>query len=158
MDTVQVIVLVVVVLIVLALLGLLLSRRRKQKHVQLAEEHRTGAREELRDLQHQRVEADAAEARAAAARAEAERAEVHAREAREAEQVQHARAEDKIREADRLDPRVDHKSEDYDPRYDQVVPQSEGGHEGTGTTGTTETGTNGTTGTGRPVDGGEHRA
>jgi FtsZ-interacting cell division protein ZipA len=174
MDTTQVIILVVVVLIVLALLAFLLKRMKQQKHqkrLALAEEHRTGAREELRDLQHQRADAEAAEARAKAAAAEAEKAELAAREAREAEQAQHARAEDKIREADRLDPRVDHKSKDYDPRYDRVTPGQQGGasHE-TGQPGTTPVAEPRTTSTDQPGttpvadpgthpgQGGEHRA
>ena len=166
MDLWQIIVLVVVVLVVLAAIAALMSRRRQAQRLQEAEVHRSGAREELRDLQHQRADADAAEARAQAAKAEAERAELAAREARETEQLQHARAEDRIREADRLDPRVDHTSDDYQPGYDRVVPDQQTTDPGNGTTGTPgTTTTTGTTGhpsegaqqvdpeTGRPVEG-----
>ena len=121
MDAVQIIVLVVVVLLLVAAAVALMGRR-KRRRLQLAEQHRAGAREELRDLHQHQAHADEAEQRAAAARAEAERAERAAREARETQQVQAARAEDKVREADRLDPRVDHKADDYQPGSDRAVP------------------------------------
>ena len=158
MSTVGWIVLIVVVLALLALIALLAGKKRKQKRLHLAEQHRAGAHEELRDLQHQRADAEAAEARAQAAKAEAEKAELAAREARQAEQMQHARAEDKIREADRLDPRVDHKSDEYNPGYDRVTPQQQGGSHASGETGTRPGTAPVTEGTTHPNQGGEHRA
>jgi hypothetical protein len=56
-----------------------------------------------------------AEANAARARAEAERAERQAAEAGRARDMERAAHEDQIREADRLDPDVDHRSDDYVP-------------------------------------------
>ena len=62
------------------------------------------------------VQAQEAEARAQQARAQAERAEAEAHEARTVHQVEEAEHEDRIREADRIDPQVDHKADDYSPR------------------------------------------
>ena len=59
-------------------------------------------------------QAQEAEARAQQARAQAERAEAEAHEARTVHQVEEAEHEDRIREADRIDPQVDHKADDYE--------------------------------------------
>ena len=155
MDAMGVIIIVVVVLVVAALVVALLGRR-KRRHAELAQEHRVEAREELTDLHQQRAVAEAAERRAETLRTEAQQAEAAAREAREAEHAQAARAEDRVREADRLDPSVDHKSDDYAPAYDRVVADEHASSAPVDP----ETGhpLEHDPRTGRPVDGGPHRA
>ncbi len=61
-----------------------------------------------------RVEAKEAEARAERLRLEAEQAQDSAAQARQGYDVEQARVEDRVREADRLDPDVDHRSRTYD--------------------------------------------
>jgi FtsZ-interacting cell division protein ZipA len=154
-DTMTVIIIAVVVLVLIALAVALMGRR-KRRHAELAQEHRAEAREELTDLHQQRAVATAAEKRAETLRADAQQAEAAAREAREAEHAQAARAEDRVREADRLDPSVDHKSDDYSPGYDRVV----GDERSSSTPVDPETGhpLEHDQRTGRPIDGGTHRA
>jgi hypothetical protein len=69
------------------------------------------------------VEAKEAEARAERLRLEAERAQESAAQARQGYDVEQARVEDRIREADRLDPDVDHRTRTYD---DEVTPPVSG--------------------------------
>ena len=71
------------------------------------------------------MEAKEAEARAERLRLEAERAQDSAAQARQGYDVEQARVEDRIREADRLDPDVDHRTR----TYDEVAPTAPGaGH------------------------------
>ena len=64
-----------------------------------------------------------AEAKAEAARVQAERAEAEAREAQVAAQQVEAEHEARVRAADRLDPRVDHKADDYAPQVGGTTDQ-----------------------------------
>jgi hypothetical protein len=128
MDTstiVWIIVAVVVVLLVLALLASVLGKRRKEQARLRAEELRREAVGRAPVVQDAQLQAQQAEAEAQRKRAEAERAEAEAAEARQGADVEHARHEDQIRTADRIDPDVDHKADDYAPR-----PVGEPGHEG----------------------------
>ena len=138
MDALQVVALVVVVLVVVAVVLAVIGRRKKAERLRLAEEHRAGAREELGALSEHTLAAQDAEHRAQVARAQAERAEREAEEARLAEHAQAARAEDHVRTADKLDPRVDHKADDYEPGFERAVPPAS--HDGVDPA------------TGRPVD------
>lgn len=118
-DTlIWIIVAVVVGLLVIGLLGWLLKKQKDRS----VEQHRSEA-QELRHDAHARtgaiheadVRARETEAEADRARLEAERAERRASEAGQARAQEQAAYEDRIREADRLDPDVDHRADDYDP-------------------------------------------
>ncbi len=112
---VWIIVAVLVVLALAALVAALMKRRSTEKRRQEAERLRAEAHEHESSLRHTEVEAREAEARAARARLEAEQAEARAMEAKQGYQVHEATVEDRLREADRLDPHVDHSSQDYTP-------------------------------------------
>lgn len=119
MDTQEIVILVVAILVALAIIAAVVVMMRKRKHEQhreRADELRTEARHHVADdLPEAQVRAQKAEAEAEEARLEAERAEREAAEARTGVAQREAIHEDKVREADRLDPRVDHKSGDYEP-------------------------------------------
>ena len=109
---------VIAVVVVLAVVGLLLMAAKKKKQEQRrtqAEELRTDAHAQSASLLDADRQARDAEAEAARARAEAERAEQQAAEAGRARDMEHASHEDHIRQADRIDPDVDHRSADYVP-------------------------------------------
>ena len=110
---------VVVVIVVIALAAIIAGlghRRRlesKRSTAQSIREETTTQGAE--SIARSRVEAQEAEARAARARLEAERAEAQATDAKKGAQVEEARYEDRLREADRVDPDVDHTADDYQP-------------------------------------------
>ena len=109
---------VIAVVVVLAVVGLLVmaANKKKQEHRRTqAEELRTGAQAQSASVLAADRQARDAQADAARARAEAERAERQAAEASRARDMEHAAHEDQIREADRIDPDVDHRSPDYVP-------------------------------------------
>ncbi len=109
-----VIVIVVVVLAVAAIVPMT-SRRRTEQHRNRAAELRTEATAQAGDLAESQRAADEAKAQAELAQAEAERASEEAATAEQSHQVEQASYEDKLREADRLDPEVDTRSQDYEP-------------------------------------------
>ena len=189
-STATIILVIVIAVIVLALLGLAVWMGNKKKR-----EHRRAEAERIRQeaathaggLEESQVKAREAEARAEQARLQAQRAEEEAARAHQGVAQERALHEDKLREADRLDPNVNHRAEDYDPdtratehrapAYDETGRVDPATTDTTGTAdSTTATGTTGTTGTtrvddqGRPVDehgrliedpsepGGTHRA
>ena len=119
MTTTQVIWLIVAVVVVAALVVIAM---------QMSAKHKTGERRahaaELRDeavtttsgLDETQRRADEAAAEAEIARAEAARAQERAAEARQGTQVEEAIVEDRVREADRIDPDVDTRSDEYTPQ------------------------------------------
>lgn len=120
MDTGTVILLVVAVVVVLLIVGLvtMMSSRRKAAET----EHNRTRAEEIRHeatgttaVRDSDLEAREAQIEADRSRLEAEQAEARAAQAQQGVQVEDARREDKLREADRLDPDVDHRSDDYAP-------------------------------------------
>jgi ABC-type Na+ efflux pump permease subunit len=113
--TAVIIVIVVVVVLAIAVAAYLMSKRRTEQRRHRADELRTKADAQLGAVDTSQQEAAAAEARAAVARAEAERAEQQATEAKRGLQFDEARREDALREADAVDPDVDHRSDDYRP-------------------------------------------
>ena len=121
MDSSTVVWVVVVVLVLLALAALAAAAMRKRKERELAGQ-RTQAQQlrteaataSARDATEARVEAKEAEARAERLRLEAERAQESAAQARQGYDMEQARVEDRMREADRVDPDVDHQSRSYD--------------------------------------------
>ena len=189
-STGTIVLIIVIVLVALALVGLaawMSARKKREQHHARAENIRHEAVADASGVQESEVRAREAEARAEQARLQAQRAEEEAARAHQGVSQEQALHEERIREADRLDPKVDHRSDGYTPdtsaaetrapAYDEtgrVDPATTGTTESTGTTGTS--GTPGTTGTtrvddqGRPVDahgrpvedpsepGGTHRA
>ena len=150
-----------------------MSRKRKAEQQRAhAEELRTQAATRAPDLQQSSLQAREAEAQAKLKRAEAERAEVEAEQARQGHAVEQARHEDVLREADRVDPDVNHRSADYAPTTPAMgTPAAEPGTTGARrhahgydeTSTTRGTTTEGTTTEGGVVDGtegtrGSHRA
>jgi flagellar biosynthesis/type III secretory pathway M-ring protein FliF/YscJ len=116
MSTTQIvwtIVVVVVVLVLLAVLAGLLRTRSSGHRRRKAEEIRTEASTQVADVQRSHHDASRAEADAQRARAQAEQAEARAGEARRAADQERAGYEDRLREADRIDPDVDHETVDY---------------------------------------------
>lgn len=118
MTTSQVVWTVVIVVAVLILIGLVVGSMRKKS---LADNRaQAGQLREQADtraavLPDDRARAEQAEAQAERARLEAQRAEEQAATARAEVAQEQALHEDRIRAADRLDPDVDHRAEDYSP-------------------------------------------
>lgn len=119
MSTTEIIVLVVVIVLAAALVGaLVMSRRAKSQREAAthADQLRQQASQNVSStLPEAEVEAKRAEADAEEARLMAERAEERAREARTGVAQEEAHHEHTLREADRLDPRVDDSADDYRP-------------------------------------------
>ena len=123
MTIVVLVVVVVVVAVAAAIVAMMLQRRNtERKHAQ-AEQLRSQAAAQSGSLSDSRrhaenadVEAQHARIQADRARADAEQAEARAAEAREGMAMDEAVTEDTVREADRLDPEVDHRADDYRPQ------------------------------------------
>jgi FtsZ-interacting cell division protein ZipA len=116
------IVIVVVVLVVGAIVSMAM-RRRTAARQQQAEELRTQASTQAATLPETHRQREELRAKADLARAEADRAQEQAERAQRAHDVEQASYEDKVREADRLDPHVNTRSGDYQPE----VPATESG-------------------------------
>lgn len=105
MGTIGWIVVLVVVLVVLAVVVAAMRRRRRlEQHRAHADHLRQEAAGRSDEIARAEEEARAAEARAEAARLEAQRAEERAAESRRGLDMDRARQEDQIREAQRIDP------------------------------------------------------
>ena len=119
MTTEQIIWTVVIVLAVLVLIGLIVAAMRKKgqeskrAHAQEIRQEAAGGAAGLPDAQ---ARAEQVRVQAEHKRFEAERAEQEALAARTEVEQQRARHEDQVREADRLDPDVDHQAKDYSPQ------------------------------------------
>lgn len=110
-----ILVLVVLLIVVVALVAGLMTKRRREHNRARAELIRTQAVTHTGDLTESHRRAEEAEAEARIARAEAERAEERAAKAKQGHLVEEAHHEDRLREADRIDPDVDHHSDGYAP-------------------------------------------
>jgi cytoskeletal protein RodZ len=116
MGTIGWIILVIVILVIVAGVAYaLMGNKRTAARRQEAETIRSEASENAAAVEAQRREAQEAAARAEVARAEAARAEQAAAEANQGVTVEEARVEDRLRTADRVDPDVDTRAEDYRP-------------------------------------------
>lgn len=110
-----------VVLVLLIAAAIVLALRAKKKRELAQQQQRAHELRHEAETQHAgglsvaQREAQEAEAKAQLARAEAERAEAERLRAEEGLAQQEARREDTLREADRLDPDVDHRADDYTP-------------------------------------------
>ena len=93
----------------------MVSKRRTEQRRVRADELRAEASAKAGGLSESQRQAEDARAKAELAKSEAARAEEQAAQTEQGHQVEQASYEDKLREADRLDPDVDHKSSDYEP-------------------------------------------
>jgi hypothetical protein len=108
------IVIVVAALVVGALVALT-GRRRSEQHRERAERLRDEASTHAAALPESERQAEELRAKADLARAEATRVEARAADAEQGHRIEQASYEDKIREADRLDPEVDDQDQRYEP-------------------------------------------
>jgi FtsZ-interacting cell division protein ZipA len=114
MWLIWVIVAVVVVVAIVAIVMMANKKRTEQRRTE-AEALRTDASTHAGGLTESQRSAEEARAQAELARAEADRAAERAAAAEQGHQVEQATYEDKLREADRVDPDVNTKSADYEP-------------------------------------------
>ena len=105
----------VVVVVVLAVLVAAYVRRRRTVYRDRAEELRRHALFQSEDIPAKEADARGARSAADEARHRAEELEAEARQKEAALERARARVEDTVREADRIDPQVRHKSGDYVP-------------------------------------------
>lgn len=118
------IVIAVIVLVVIGVAAYVIRQRNREANIARADQLRTQAATQVQStLPPTQDRAAEAEAKAAEARAAAERAEAEAEEARVAAAQAEAQHEGQVRAADRLDPRVDHRSDDYAPQVGGTVDQ-----------------------------------
>ncbi len=111
----RIVVLAVLLLLVIGLVAFLMNKRKTEHNRARAELIRTQAVTHTGDLTEAQRRAQEAEAEAQIARAEAERAEERATQAKQGHLMEEAHHEDRLREADRIDPDVDHRADDYAP-------------------------------------------
>jgi len=114
-------VIILIVLAVILAVALIASAMRRKKHQvarERASELRSDAAATAATTQVQEARAREAQAEADRARAQADRLEATAEEQRTSYDMTRAHQEDRVREADRLDPDVDHRSTDYQPELD----------------------------------------
>ncbi|HET9840508.1 MAG TPA: hypothetical protein VFQ01_00740 [Nocardioides sp.] len=109
------IVIVVIVVVVAALIVALAGKRRTAHRRTRAGELRQEASTQAADLPESGRESEELRAQADLAKADAARADERAANAQQSHQVEQAAYEDKVREADRLDPDVAHQEKDYEP-------------------------------------------
>ena len=111
------IVIAVIVLVVLAVAAFVVRKKNRETNIARADDLRTQAATQAQSsLPPAQDRAAEAEAKAEKARVVAERAQAEAEEARVAASQAEASHESQVRAADRLDPRVDHKADDYSPQ------------------------------------------
>lgn len=112
-----IIVVIVVIVVVALIIAALMRKKRTEQRRHQAEQIRREAVTHAPAIQDSELRAREAELEADRARLEAERAQARADEAARARAMDQAHYEDRVREADRLDPDVDHKSPDYYPSH-----------------------------------------
>lgn len=118
------IVIAVIVLVVLAVAAYVIRQKNRESHIARADDLRTQAATQAQStLPPAQDRAAEAEAKAEEARIVADRAAAEAEEARVAASQAEAAHEGQVRAADRLDPRVDHKADDYAPQVAGTVDQ-----------------------------------
>lgn len=119
------IIVLVIVAVVLAVAAFLVRRKNREANVARADQLRAQAATQAQSsIAPAQERAAAAEAEAEQARAAAAKAEAEAEEARVAAQQLEATHEGQVRAADRLDPRVDHKADDYAPQVPGTADQT----------------------------------
>ncbi len=115
MTIIVTILIILAVLLAVALIWTSMKRKKDQVGRERASELRSEAATTAAAKQEQEARAREAEAEAERVRAQADKLEVRAQEERTSYDMTQARQEDSLREADRLDPDVDHRSTHYTP-------------------------------------------
>ena len=111
------IIVLVIIAVVIAVAAFVVRKKNREANVARAEQLRAQAATQAQaTIAPAQERAAAAEAEAEQVRAAAARAEAEAAEARLAAQQIEATHEGQVRAADRIDPRVDHKADDYAPQ------------------------------------------
>jgi hypothetical protein len=118
MKWLVIILIVLAVILAVALIGFAVKRKKDQVARERASELRSDAATTAAATQMEEARAREAQAEADRVRAEADKLEAHAQEQRTSYDMTRAQQEDSLREADRLDPDVDHRSSDYQPELD----------------------------------------
>jgi FtsZ-interacting cell division protein ZipA len=115
MKWLVIILIVLAVILAIALIATAIKRKREQVGRERASELRSDAAATAATTQVQEARAREAQAEAAKVRAQADELEAHAQEQRTSYDMTRAQQEDSLREADRVDPDVDHRSSEYQP-------------------------------------------
>ena len=119
------IIVLVIIAVVIAVAAFLIQRKNREANVARADQLRAQAATQAQStIAPAQERAAAAEAEAEQARAAAAKAEAEAHEARLAAQQIEATHEGQVRAADRVDPRVDHKADDYAPQVPGTADQT----------------------------------
>ena len=119
------IIVLVIIAVVIALAAFLARKKNREANAARADQLRSQAAAEAQTtIAPAQERAAAAEAEAEQARAAAAKAEAEAQEARLAAQQVEATHEGQVRAADRIDPRVDHKADDYAPQVAGTADQT----------------------------------
>jgi type II secretory pathway pseudopilin PulG len=116
MDTstwIWIIVAILVVLIIVGVIAAMAGKKRQESHRTRAGELREQAGAQATGVQQREADARGTSARAEQARAEADRLSAEARDKESTAAEYRENQADSLREADRLDPDVDTKSDDY---------------------------------------------
>lgn len=130
MDTwIWVVIVVVVVLVIVGAVLMAMKKKNDDARRTRAQELREDAVGHAELIDESRRDAEIARLEAERKRVEAEQAEARAAERIKSHDTDRALHEEQIREADRLDPDVDHTSPDYEPGADPDEPDGgEPGH------------------------------
>lgn len=115
MKIIIIVLIVLAVLLAAALIWTAMKRKKDQVGRERASELRSEAADTASAKAAQEARAREAEAEAERVRAQADKLDAQAQEKRTAYDMTQARQEDAVREADRVDPDVDHRSKEYSP-------------------------------------------
>lgn len=115
MKWVIIIVIILAALAAVALIATALKRKKEQAARERASELRSDAAQTASAKHQEEARAREAEAEAELARAQADKLDARATQERTSYDATRAQQEDVVREADRLDPDVDHRSSKYQP-------------------------------------------
>ena len=118
MKWVIIILIILAVVLAAALIWSAMQRKKDRVARERASELRSDAASTAAAKQEQEARARAAQAEADRVRAEADKLEVRAQEERTAFDMTRAHQEHALREADQIDPDVDHRAPDYEPQLD----------------------------------------
>jgi FtsZ-interacting cell division protein ZipA len=118
MKIIIIVLIVLAVILAAALIWTAMRRKKDQVGRERASELRSEAANTAASKREQEARAREAEAEADRARAQADKLDARAQEERTSYDMTRARQEDAVREADRVDPDVDHRAAEYAPDLD----------------------------------------
>jgi TolA-binding protein len=124
MDWLIIVLVVLAVVLAAALIWTAMKRKKDKVGRQRASELRSDAAATAATKQEQEARAREAEAEAERVRAQADKLDARAQEQRTSYDQTRAQQEDALREADRVDPDVDHRAPDYRPGTDDMPPRT----------------------------------